>query len=307
MRAINIIALGILASTSALPSYSQTPEPPSTVKVSVDLGKSVGTVPELGIGLGVAVWDDHMTDKEVPGLIRNAGVSIIRYPGGSYADIYHWKTNAATKGTHANVQPQDDFEHFVTLLKATKTQALITVNYGSNIDGTSGGDPQEAADWVKYANVDHHYGVKYWEIGNEVYGNGEYGAKWEEDLHADKSPSEYGKNVNAFSAAMKAVDPTVKIGAVLTGPDAWPDGRPPAWNPTVLAACGKNIDFVVIHWYPDQGKQAGILEASAANIPNIGIKARALVDQYCRPGTPIWITEGDATGATMQPHSLRAS
>ena len=289
-----LIVLGLIG-----PAYGDDPQI-VTVKVTVDLAKAVGTVPELGIGLGVAVWDDHMTDKEVPALIRNAGVSIIRYPGGSYADIYHWKANAATPGTHATIRPQDDFEHFVKLLHATKTQALITVNYGSNVDGTGGGDPQEAADWVKYANVDHKYGIEYWEIGNEVYGNGEYGAKWEEDLHADKSPSEYGRNVNAFAKAMKAVDPSVKIGAVLTGPDSWPDGRPPAWNPAVLGECGKNIDFVVVHWYPDQGGQTNIFEASVANIPNIGTKARVLVDQYCRPGTPIWISEGDATGGTMQ-------
>ena len=69
------------------------------MKVTVDLGKTVGTVPALGIGLGVAVWDDHMTDKAVPGLVKSAGVSIIRYPGGSYADIYHWKDNTAQTRT----------------------------------------------------------------------------------------------------------------------------------------------------------------------------------------------------------------
>lgn len=273
---------------------------PSTAHVKVDVRQSVTVVPSIGLGLGVAVWDGHMTDPEVAGLIRDAGFSVIRYPGGSYADIYHWKTNAPTKGLQATVQPNDDFDHFMALTQAAKTQALITVNYGSNIDGTAGGDPAEAAAWVKYANVDHSWGVRYWEIGNEVYGNGEYGAKWEEDLHSDKSPSEYGRNVNAYVTAMKAVDPSIKVGAVLTAPDAWPDGNPPAWNPTVLGECGKNIDFVVIHWYPDQGHRTGILDAVEANIPNIGHKARALVDQYCRPHTPIWISEGDASGYDMQ-------
>ncbi len=63
---------------------------------------------------------------------------------------------------------------------------MITVDYGA-------GTPQEAADWVKYANkggagyngpvptysggssTGHNYGIKYWEVGNEVYGNELYG------------------------------------------------------------------------------------------------------------------------------------
>ena len=44
---------------------------------------------------------------------------------------------------------------------------------------------------MRYANVTKGYGVKYWEIGNEVYGNGHYGADWEADNHADKSPTGY--------------------------------------------------------------------------------------------------------------------
>ena len=48
------------------------------------------------------------------------------------------------------------------------------MNYGS-------GTAAEAAAWVKYANVTKNYGVKYWEVGNEVYGNGAYGSSWEYD------------------------------------------------------------------------------------------------------------------------------
>src|ERR671928_77302 len=88
-------------------------------------------------------------------------------------------------------------------------QPMIIANYGT-------GTPAEAADWVRYANVTKGYGAKYWTIGNENYGNGHYGANWEADDHADKSPTEYGNEVVAFADAMKAVDPTIKVGAVLT-------------------------------------------------------------------------------------------
>jgi hypothetical protein len=61
--------------------------------------------------------------------------------------------------------------------------------------------------------------------------------------------------VVAYSQAMKAVDPTVRIGAVLTTPANWPDaivatGDPASWNQTVLSIAGPHIDFVILHWYP---------------------------------------------------------
>ena len=42
---------------------------------------------------------------------------------------------------------------------------------------------------MRYANITKGYGAKYWEIGNEIYGNGHYGSAWEADDHPDKSPS----------------------------------------------------------------------------------------------------------------------
>ncbi|MFD0392375.1 hypothetical protein ACFQ3Z_04465 [Streptomyces nogalater] len=102
-------------------------------------------------------------------------------------------------------------------VRATGAQPILIANYGS-------GTPEEAAGWVRYANITKDYGAKYWEIGNEIYGNGHYGSGWEHDDHADKSPREYARQVRAYAEAMKAVDPTVRIGAVLTAPGEWPDG-----------------------------------------------------------------------------------
>ena len=85
---------------------------------------------------------------------------------------------------------------------------MIIANYGT-------GTAEEAAGWVRYANVEKDYDVTYWTIGNENYGNGHYGADWEADDHADKSPKEYAATVIAYAEAMKAVDPTIKVGPCL--------------------------------------------------------------------------------------------
>lgn len=187
-------------------------------------------------GLNTGVGDEHMGDAKVSSLMKAAGVRQLRFPGGSGADGYHWKTHTMSDGGW--VVPNTDFDHFMATAKKVGAQPILTANYGS-------GTPQEAADWVKYANVDKGYGVKYWEIGNEVYGNGHYGngKGWETDTHADKSPKEYAKNLVAYAKAMKAVDPKVKIGAVLTTPASGRMRRRlPVTAPTGTTRCSPSRD-----------------------------------------------------------------
>jgi len=167
-------------------------------------------------------------------------------------------------------------------VNSTRATPIITVNYGSNTSDNGGGTTAFAASWVKYANVTKGYGVKYWEVGNEVYGNGEYGAHWEEDLHSAHDPSTYGANVAQFASAMKAVDSTIKVGAVLTTPGNWPDGVSPDWNSGVLTKCGSVIDFVIVHWYPQNPgseSDAGLL-ASPQNIAGMVTKLKSLLKSF---------------------------
>ena len=279
-----------------------------TVGITVDAGTSLGTVPSTGVGLNTAVYDSHMNDTTASSLMKAAGVRQLRYPGGSYADAYHWKTHTLDGGGW--VAPGTDFDHFMATAKRVGAQPIITANYGS-------GTPQEAADWVKYANVDKGYGVKYWEIGNEVSGNGYYGSKWEVDHHADKSPREYAKNLLAYAKAMKAVDPKVKIGAVLNTPGSWPDGAKAAgdsadWNHTVLAIAGKSIDFAIIHWYPSASSTADLLN-SPAQIAGLTSAVRSLLNTYAgahAASVEIAVTETDSTQSpalTSQASALFAS
>lgn len=148
--------------------------------------------------------------------------------------------------------------------------------------------------------------MKYWEIGNEVYGNGHYGngKGWETDNHADKSPKEYGKNLVAYSKAMKAVDPKVKIGAVLTTPGFWPDaekapGDSADWNNTVLSIAGRSIDFVIVHWYPGGTTTADLLN-TPSRIAGVRSSLRSLIAKYTgsrAASVEIAVTETDGVGS----------
>ena len=78
---------------------------------------------------------------------------------------------------------------------------------------------------MRYANVTKGYGVEVLgRSATRTTATATTAPAWEADDHADKSPAEYANEVVAYADAMKAVDPTIKIGAVLTTPGNWPDG-----------------------------------------------------------------------------------
>jgi len=271
----------------------------NAVTVTVNAGQSLATVGSGLVGANVAIWDGLLADAQTSTLLKNASVSFVRYPGGSYGDIYHWQTNTAPGGY---VAPNTDFDHYMSMVKATGAQPIVIANYGS-------GTPQEAADWVRYANVTKGYGVKYWEIGNEVYGNGHYGANWETDNHTDKSPRGYATNFLQYASAMKAVDPTIKIGAVLTTPGYWPDGIVGSgdsadWNDSVMSVVKNAADFGIFHLYPGGTSEADQLTKPATLASTIS-QFKADMARYATNNPGVFITETNS-GTTPSDTQMQA-
>ncbi|SDT22593.1 Fibronectin type III domain-containing protein [Actinoplanes derwentensis] len=246
----------LAAATAVVPSSPATAV--TTSRVDVDVRAGLATVGDVAVGVNHAIWDSQLGTPAVADLLGDAGVTMLRYPGGSYADIYHWRDHTAPGGY---VAPNTDFDTFMAGARRTGAEPMIIANYGT-------GTAQEAADWVRYANITKDYDVEHWTIGNENYGNGHYGSAWEADDHADKSPREYATTLIAYADAMKAVDPDIKIGAVLTMPGNWPDnivgaGDQGSWNQEVLTRAGSVIDFVDVHWYPGGATPAETLTKPA--------------------------------------------
>ncbi|MCK2213671.1 cellulose binding domain-containing protein [Actinomadura sp. ATCC 31491] len=292
-----LLALTVLNAPAA-----RAADDPSPVAVTVNARAALATVPETGIGSNHAIWDTNLGTDDTADKLKAAGVKLLRYPGGSYSDIYHWETHTAPGGY---VAPNTDFDTFMRGVRRTGAQAMVTANYGT-------GTAAEAAAWVRQANVVKGYGIKLWEIGNENYGNGHYGTAWEADDHADKSPAEYARNVVAYADAMKAVDPTIKIGAVLTTPANWPDalvgeGDAGTWNKVVLSTAGPKIDFVIVHWYP------GALDRTG-HVPDMIQLTREQIARYAGPDADrigIAMTEfntgSSSNGTNTQPGALAAA
>jgi hypothetical protein len=297
-------AAGLTAAVSAATSAGAAEQ--AAIPVTVDTHAGLSIVPATGMGVNDAIWDTELGSDTTSGLLKDVGVRTVRYPGGSYADIYHWETHTAPGGY---VAPNTDFDTFMASVKKVGAQPIIIANYGT-------GTADEAAGWVRYANKTKKYKAKYWEIGNENYGNGHYGEPgWEADNHADKSPTAYANAVVEYATAMKAVDPTVKIGAVLTTPGNWPDGivgggDSGTWNQTVLSIAGPSIDFVVLHWYPGGSTTAESLSKSAQAV-DVAEMTRAAITRYAGANPDrigIALTEINAgAGINTQPGALFAA
>jgi alpha-N-arabinofuranosidase len=181
-------------------------------------------------------------------LLKELASPIYRWPGGNFVSGYNWRDgigerdkrpprkNPAWKGVEHNDFGLDEFMAFCRIVG---TEAYITVNSGQ-------GDTQSAADELQYANgtadtpmgqlraKNGHaepYGVKWWAIGNEMYGDWQLG---------HMPLSDYVKKNNAFADAMRAIDPSIKLVAV---------GATGEWSKTMLAECSGHMELLSEHFY----------------------------------------------------------
>ena len=184
----------------------------------------------------------------------------IRWPGGNVAQDYHWKWGVGPRdhrpiwvnASWRNELEPSDFgtDEFVRFARRVGAEPSITVN----VEGR-GATSDEAAAWVQYCNgnAQSEYGriraangspgpfhVKYWEVGNEIWGDWVRG-------HSDATT--YANNLNRYVEKMKAIDPSIKI--IASGDNDL------EWNRTVLRIAGKNIDYLAIHHYYGQKEMQG--------------------------------------------------
>ena len=238
--------------------------PSSSASIVVDVQKTIRVVNPRMFGINTAVWDSNLDTPWTIRHLKEMGIGILRFPGGSASDGYNWQTNRQDQNTYTWAT---DFDQFAHVAKSIGAQAMITVNYGS-------GTAKEAADWVKYSNITKGYGLKYWEIGNEVYGS------WEEDHHAiPHDPYTYASEAVKYIHAMKAADPSIKIGVVVeTGQNAYANNHDHSatnpvtgkthygWTPVVLSTMRSLHtfpDFLIYHRYdqaPGKETDAGLLQ-----------------------------------------------
>lgn len=190
----------------------------------------------------------HGLRPDTLALLKELNAPIYRWPGGNFVSGYDWKDgighrdrrpprkNPAWKG----IEPNDfGLDEFLIVCRLLRTDPYIAVNTGQ-------GNAASAAEEVQYANGGSEtpqgqlrskngrpepYGVKYWGVGNEMYG------KWQ---LGHMPLDQYIKKHNEFAAAMRAACPAITlIGVGDLGP----------WSEGMLKHCAGYMDLMSEHFY----------------------------------------------------------
>lgn len=214
----------------------------------------------LHVGTLSLMPDDNIEGfrSDVMALLKELNSPVYRWPGGNFVSGYDWRDgigdmdkrpprkNPAWTGVEANDVGIHEFMKFCELLN---TEPYIAVNAGS-------GDAKQAMDELEYVNgaagtpmgkvrsSNGHaepWNVKYWSIGNEMYGDWQIGHMSTED---------FVKKNNAFADGMWSVDPDVKLIAV---------GNLGAWDKMILSNSADKMNYISEHFYSADNHGGGLL------------------------------------------------
>jgi hypothetical protein len=254
--------------------------------VTVDLSSTGPAVTNQLLGVNMAIWYDLLTNQSaIVSALQGAGITQVRWPGGSDSDLYHWSTNTLCDGGYAD--PNDIFTNFVTNMAVpAHLDVALTANYGSDAACTAGGEPTEAADWVTAALA---AGItpSHMTVGNEEYGS------WEYDLHSTPNdPTIYAAAVvgsSGYYNSIKTASPNTLVGIDVDG-----DNTAGGWDNTVMANAKGSYDFVEYHYYPEApGSESDtfIVQQAAQELTTNINTLRSELSEWGTPNTPIYVGE----------------
>lgn len=226
-------------------------------------------------GTNLSLWSrlPIIENTDFQKAIRDWHPGSIRMPGGSWSNEYYWNGNGVRIGSndhsienfdtskqHADGNWEVDYSEYKKgfrlhgeerhlsnyhgdldvktqheWINNLGTEAMVTVNVGS-------GTPTVAAEWVKWANQTQRYGVRYWEVGNELNGDWELGHRLPDGSSMDGTI--YTQHFVEFAKAMHAVDPDIHLGGPACSDLAL------SFVEELLRDGGDAVDFVSIHAYP---------------------------------------------------------
>ena len=199
---------------------------------------------------GDGIWDPQARRPvaETVQFARDVGLSALRYPGGCLTHNFNWRDAVGPPESRPHFQfgPAE----FMEYCRTVGAEPVITIS-----DYVGG--PQDAAELVEYLNAPagpghpwaakraewghpEPFGVTIFEIGNETdHGNHDV------EPRRKMTPAQYVELFNECARRMKAVDASIRVGAVTAtggGPEA-------PWNRIVLTGTREHADFVVVHTY----------------------------------------------------------
>jgi hypothetical protein len=276
----------------------------TTNTVTVDATSIITKIPLSEFGHNAVWWMGPVAgDPRIIDPITNLHPHIIRFPGGSASDAYFWnaaqgvnppgapvmftkddgtKEPAGFSYGKTNLNWQCNLDNYYTMLQQTNNKGIITINYGYARYGTGTNPVADAAhlaaDWVRYDNGR----TQLWEIGNENFGNWEWGYRIDVTANKDGQPefltgALYAQHFKVFVDSMQKaateIGKKIYIGAVIAeapSPESWQTNTRKTWNAGVMPGVNNKADFFVVHNYftpYNTNANADIIFSSALSVP----------------------------------------
>ncbi len=211
--------------------------------------------------------------QDVIELVKELGVSTIRYPGGNFVSGFRWEDSVGPKeerprrldlAWHSTETNQVGLHEFSSWLENFDSELMLAVNLGTR--GTA-----EALDLLEYSNIANGtelsdrraangrpepFGVSMWCLGNEMDGPWQLGHRSAED---------YGKLASRTAKAMRQLDPSVEL--VVCGSSSAKMPTFGSWERTVLEQTYDDVDYISCHAYYEEVK--GDLNSFLASAVNM--------------------------------------
>ncbi|WP_438481354.1 alpha-N-arabinofuranosidase [Oleiharenicola lentus] len=190
--------------------------------------------------------------NDVIAALKNLNIPVLRWPGGCFADEYHWKDGIGPRESRPSVFNSHwggvvENNHFGThefmdLCEILGTEPYIAVNVGS-------GTVKEMMEWIDYltsdaqtpmANMRRAHGrekawkVKYLGIGNESWGCG-----------GNMRPEFYADVYRQFNTFAKNFNPDNRLYRIACGSS----GEDLNWTEVMMKNAGKQMNGLSLHWY----------------------------------------------------------
>jgi alpha-L-arabinofuranosidase len=183
--------------------------------------------------------------------LRKMPVPLLRWPGGCYAEHYHWRDGIGAPhqrprrfGMSCGLQVEDDnglgTHEFIEFCKLIGAEPYLAGNVGT-------GTPQELCDWMEYCNVSVNtdltrlraangsaapFNVRLWGVGNENWGCG-----------GNYDVPSYANEYRRYATMMRHVDPKAELVVC---------GHNDEWNAELIKIISKHsalVDHYSIHSY----------------------------------------------------------
>ena len=209
---------------------------------------------------------------------------VLRWPGGCFADEYHWKDGIGPRSQRPSmintnwggVTEDNSFgtHEFLDLCEQIGCSPYFSGNLGS-------GTVQELSQWVEYVNSDNispmtelrkkngrekSWSVPYWGIGNESWGCG-----------GDMKPDFYSDLARRYGSFMKNFGETT-LYKIAVGPN----GNDYNWTEVVMSELGNSISGLALHYYTwNTGEHAtDVTETSWYNTMHTTLMMEELVRRH---------------------------